>query len=207
MFRYSLLALILHVIVSGIRAEEEAPKASTEPRDLPIELKIVADAATWELNSRGDPPFKFQENIRKGEKSGQLVSATSVELELEIKNKSNHSIRIWVDGDDTLLTFDLKGPGAMTAQARPSALGRAISPRSVTIQPGRSYRIPLTSLSDGLRLTSRHLYITEIGDYRLSATFKTGVSPAPLATRELSGGFGEVILKSAPIKFHVKRPS
>lgn len=210
MIRSALLSVLVLATASFCHAQEEGkdekPQASTEPKGLPLELRIVGELAGWELDSRGDPATKFQEKIRAGEKSGQLVSATRVELELEIRNTGSSSIRIWVSGDATLLTFDLKGPGAMTADSK-EPLNGTIAPQTVTIAPGKSHRIPFTSLAHGKRLKARHSYITEIGRYQLSATFKTGVSPAPSGSKGSSAGFGEVILKSAPIEFNVKRPS
>ncbi len=188
-------------------AKDEKPAASTEPKGLPLELKIVSEQDAWELDTRGDPPFKFQQKIREGEKSGELLSATRVELQLEIRNTGTRSIRIWVGGDGTLLSFDLKGTGPMTCESRARLAPGVIPPQVITIPVGKSHKIPVTSLSHGFRNQTKYTYITEIGDYQLSATFKTAVSPAPSGTREVSSGFGEVILKSAPIEFYVKRPS
>ena len=95
----------------------------------------------------------------------------------------------------------------MTVESKARPAPGTIPPKMVTIPAGKSHKIALTSLSHGFRMQAKYTYITEIGDYQLTATFKTAVSPAPSGTRELSPGFGEVILKSAPIEFYVKRPS
>ena len=204
---YFLAAVFVALAPFALAARDEKPVASTEPKDVPLELKLVADQADWELDSRGDPSFKFQEKIRAGEKSGEPVSATRVNLELEIKNTGKQPLRIWVSGDATLLSLDLTGPGAMTAAAKLTPPTGVDPPHSVTLAPGKSYKIPLSSLAYGFRLSATHAYITETGDYQLSATFKTGVSPAPPNSKGLTLGFGEVTLKSAPIAFFVKRPS
>lgn len=214
MYRVHLFALTaIFAIGSSCLADpkidprDEKPRASTEPDDLPIELSLEGDATQWELDSRGDPAFKFQENIRIGEKSGRLLSPTRCELDLVIKNKGKTSIKIWIGGDGTLLGLDLKGPGAITLDTKVKPEPGKIPAEIVTIAPGQLHRIPLTSLSHGRRLEAKFTYISEIGNYRLAATFKTAVSPAPEKSRDVAPGFGEVILKSAPIEFRVRRPS
>jgi hypothetical protein len=212
---YRIHLLILAVVVFGLPCSadpkvdprDEKPQASTEPKGLPIELSIVGDSTQWELDSRGDPAYKFAENIRNGENSGRLLSPTRAELELEIKNKGATPIKIWVGGDGTLLSLDLKGPGAITLDTKAKPAPGSIPAEVVTIQPGKSHLIPLTTLAHGFRLESKYTYISEIGSYQLSATFTTAVSPAPPESRGVSSGFGEVKLKSLPIVFRVRRPT
>lgn len=193
--------------VPNEKLRDEKSAASTLPQGLPLELRIINEQSSWELDSRGDRPAQFQEKIREGQKSGALVSATRVELQLEIRNTGTIDVRIWVSGDDTLLTLDLQGTGPMTADSKTRPDSRVIPPVAVTIPAGKSHTIALTSLAHGFRNQAKNTYITEIGDYQLTATFKTAVSPAPKGSRRLAADFGEVILKSAPIEFYVKRPS
>ena len=188
-------------------SRDEKAVATTEPKGLPLELRIVSEGANWQLDTRGEQPFKFQQMIREGEKSGALVPATRVELQLEIRNTGISEIRIWVGGDDTLLSLDLQGTGPMMVSSKVKPTPGVVPPVVVTIPAGKSHKIPLTSLAHGFRNQAKHTYITEIGDYQLSATYKTAVSPAPSGSRRLAADFGEVILKSAPIEFYVKRPS
>ena len=47
-------------------------------------------------------------------------------------------------------------------------------------------------------------YWTEPGEYKLSATFRTAIKPAPKGTKE-ENGFGRVELKSEPVKITVEK--
>jgi hypothetical protein len=184
-------------------------ESSTEPKGIPLELTIGCDSVEpLEVHTGGDPAHIYQENIEKGAKTGHPLTGSVVELFMEIKNTGREAITIWVSGDVTLLTLDLQGNGARKAEAKLPRPKNTIPPKAVTIQPGKSYQMPLFSLSHGFRNEEKHAYVTEGGTYILTATFKTGISPAPKqTTRPLQNGFGEVILKSGQYKFLAVRPS
>jgi hypothetical protein len=206
---FTLLAALFAFSCFAQDKKDDLTGPGTDPKGIPIELKIINSALeAYEVNSLGDPYFKYQENIRKAEKSGELLPSTHVEMELEITNKGTEAIQIWVSGDATLLALELKGNGAMTASAKFPPVTSFIPPEVVKIAPGKSHRIPLTDLCFGFRNKATHAYVTEPGVYRLSASFRTGVYPPPQkATKILQKGFGEVLLRAAPIDFRAVRPS
>ncbi len=68
-------------------SEPKNYSASTEPKGLPLELRIVSEQANWELDSRGDPPFKFQEKIREGGCEAYISKPISVVNFLETVEK------------------------------------------------------------------------------------------------------------------------
>lgn len=208
MLRFGLICaavLLSSPIAISIAAEPDAkPGPSTEPKDLPIELTIVSETNEFYFDGRGEQPAKFQQRIRDMEKYGDPLPATRVQMNLQIKNKGKSTIRIWESGDATLLTLDLKGPDAMTAEAKRKGTG-FISPTVVSIAPGKTYSIPLTSLTSGFRNETKFAYCGGLGNYQLSASFKTGMSPTPQGAKALGNDFGEVVLKSAPYAFRVEK--
>jgi hypothetical protein len=221
-FRLPLIALAIVLVgFSSTMSQEkqkpaeEKPKAdppdkpSTEPRGVPLELRIInSSIEAYEIDPRGDPVYKFQEKIKKAEQSGLPLYPTRVEMELEFKNTGSDTIQVWVGGDPTLLTLKLEGNGAMTCEHKPPLSKKYIPPETVTIRPGKTHRIPLTQLSYGFRNDSTYAYISETGLYQLSATFRTAISPAPKkALRQFDKGFGEIILKAPSISFRVVRQS
>lgn len=189
--------------------KDDVLKPSTEPKNLPLELKIINNALeAYDVDARGDPFYKFQENIRKRERSGTLLFATQVEMELEIKNTGIAPIQILISSESTQLVLDLTGNGAMTAHATSATSRDPVVPQPVTINPGKSYKMALTSLASTFRNQTTHCYVTEAGLYQLSVKLRTGIFPPPKnATHMLQNGFGEVLLKSAPIEFRAIRPS
>jgi len=191
--------------------KKEAPaEPSTEPEGVPLELRIVRENKEnkdpIEYHT-GDPDHMFRQKVVEAELKGNPLRGTFVELFMEIKNTGPKPLTVYVSGDVTLLTLDLQGKGAMTAEKKHAPLKDTIPPTAVTILPGKTYIMPLNTLDHGVRNEEKHAYIAKGGNYTLTATFKTGVSPAPKGTRFLPKGFGEVILKSPPFKFLAVKPS
>ncbi|MCE9530004.1 MAG: hypothetical protein K8T89_02515 [Planctomycetes bacterium] len=215
MFCRPLLATALFVLTSApISAEDRSKRQddshpSTEPKDVPLELKIInAALEPYDVDPRGKPMFKFQENIRTAEENGRLLHPTYVDMYLEITNTGSATLELWVNGDVTLLSLDLKGNGARSASNKLTDPKGTNAPSSIKLEAGKSYRMPLKALTSGIRNDETYLYVTEPGIYKLSATFRTGVSPAPKGTTKiLQNNFGEVLLKSAPLQFRAVRPS
>ena len=207
------IAVFVLTAASLSSADKTEPKEealpATEPKGVPLELKIInAALEPYDVDPRGEPMYKFQEKIRQAEQGGLLMHPTYVEMFLEITNTGSAALDIWVGGDLTALTLDLKGNGARSAARKPPVLNDFIAPKSIKIPAGKSHRIPLPALASGIRNEEKFSYVTEPGLYWLSATFRTGVSPAPKGTtKQLKNGFGEVLLKSAPLGFRAVRPS
>ena len=224
MFSIRLFALALCLF--AISSSESAPSAEpnktpaeepkkapvlpcTEPEGVPLELKIInLSSEPYDVHYYGDPLRVFREKIVQREKEGRPIEGFEVELALEIRNTGAEAIQVWVSGDDTLLTLDLKGVGARTAEKKLPPPTETIAPKAVTIPAGKTHRIPLTRLEYGFRNESNFAYVTQPGLYQLKATFRTGVSPAPKNVKKtLQKGFGEVLLKSAPLTFRAVMPS
>jgi len=188
--------------------DPDPSKPSTEPKDVPLQLSVRNKAQeAYDLDTRGDPIFKYQDKIQASEKTGRYLPASRVEMELEIKNTGTGNLEIWVSGDATEWTYDLKGNGARSLVVKTDPPKGTIAPKAVVLKPGKSHMMPLDSLAYGFRNETKRAYLTEMGLYELAVTFRTGVWPAPTNSKQLPRGFGEVQLKSAPLKFRVVRPS
>jgi hypothetical protein len=127
-----------------------------------------------------------------------------VDLVIEIKNTTDKDVQFWVSGDPVHVNLQLKGPGAVTVKP-PIAFTREFRlPRPMTLKAGKSHSIPVAQLRYGHRGASEYAYWTEPGEYTLTATFNTGISPAPANVKPQADGFGRVILTSEPIKIKVE---
>jgi len=189
---------------------KDAPTGpSTDPKGVPLELKIIDQSpAAYDIHYYGDPLRVFRQKIVQREKEGRLIRPFSVDMVLEIKNTGGAPLEIWVSGDATLLTLDLKGNEAMTAKEKGPPAKDVVPPTVVKLAPGKAYQFPLTELRYGPRNQETNAYVTNPGIHELTATFITAVSPAPKnAKKILKNGFGEVILKSVPLKFRAMMPT
>ena len=145
-----------------------------------------------------------------------------MDLALELKNTSDKEIKIWIvgdlrdekrqnGGDYVTLKLDLNGPGAVNTLVRDSRTTPRTPPPTVhAIAPGKTWTLPVTSLchgTHGVRHMSEHRsYWTQAGDYTLTATFQTAVSPKPAGAQEtkwahFEGGF--VTVTTGPVKLKV----
>jgi hypothetical protein len=164
---------------------------------MPLELKIVVKKETvawpYELG-----PKEFEAKLNQGIKNKErnLPKPPAVDLVLTITNTSKEKMTIHVEGDANTLTLTLKGPGVVTANTGGAFTTDFRFPRSVDLEAGKSFEIPVKSLADGFRRASRYLYPTAPGDYTITATYQ-------LATAD--GGKGAV-LKSGEAKLTIAAP-
>jgi RNA polymerase sigma-70 factor (ECF subfamily) len=180
------------------KPEQKNERAKTDPAGVPLELKIVAKEDTYTLKADDVQP--------------------AVNLVLEFKNTGTKDISFLVGGDapDLPYFFKLEGPGAVNKDTGMIGVRRRQTlPTKVDLAAGKSYEFPIRSLrTPNANRPGSTSYWTKPGDYTLTATYYTEVSPAPDAApkQKLEGlpawskpgtGFGAVVLTSAPVKLKV----
>jgi hypothetical protein len=194
------------VLAAGGGADEpkDKDKAKTDPPGAPVEAVLKVKKATYALDLGGKGGDEFKKLIAAGDDTGVYPPAPAVDLALELKNTGEKDIRLRVEGTQNVLDLDLQGPGAVTA-----ALKRQITPKlivaskTITLEPGKSYEIPITSLSFGFKGDHR-AYWTEAGKYTLAASYKTALSPVPAGGKDGGDGFAPLTVTSAPAAIAVE---
>jgi len=197
-----LLSSVALGVMSGAVAGDE-PKGKDEPKAGPLVLKIVAKKTTYAWDGGGKTPAEFKkhlEEVAAAIKAGKDPNvkwppAPPVELTLQITNTGKEDVTVYVGGDPNVFTLELKGPGVFTLSPPLAFTADFRLPRGMKLEPGKSYEIPLKSLTDGFRGASRLVYWTEPGDYTLSATYQLADA----------GGEKGAVLKSQPIKLKVEK--
>lgn len=184
--------------------DKKSDKPSADPAGTPLELTITGKATTYTLDTAGLSAEDYRKKLADEAKTGKPLAVPAIDLAAEIKNTSDKPVQVWTTGDPVLLTLDLKGKGAVNLDPALAFTREFRIPKSVEIPPGKSFVMPLTSLTSGFRGRSHVSYWTDPGDYELVATLKTGVSPAPKGSKDAMDGFGQVTLTSAPFKLTVE---
>jgi hypothetical protein len=192
--------------------EEPAEKGKTEPASAPLEARLVAKKTTYVL----DPAMKqavldYKKKIEDKDKpgapglflGGSLPACPTVDLALELRNRGDKEIKLWIGGDQTRLQLSLKGSGAVGFSYTGPVATIARLPQTIALAPGRVHTIPITSLSHGFRGLDR-VYWIEPGEYTLTAGYVTAVSPPPAGSKEADEKFGRVTATSAPVKLRVE---
>jgi hypothetical protein len=184
-----------------VRADEkkDEPKAN-----LTVTATLVAKTTTYKLDLGGKTADDFKKELKDAEKSGKVPVTPTVEMTLELKNTGDKDVQVWVSGDPVVVMLDLKGPGAVSIKPQLAFTTIFIGPKAVTIAPGKTHAISVTSLKYGFRNASHMAYWTEPGEYTLMASLRTGISPVPKGSKETRDGFGEVTLTAEPVKIKVE---
>ncbi len=199
--RTILTTLSLVLAPLALRGDE---KKDEKPADLPVKAKLVAKTTTYKLDLSGKTADEYRASLKEGITTGKLPPAPAVELTLELTNTSDKEVQIWTRGDPVTVTIELKGPGAETVTPRQAFSRIYHVPMPMTLAPGKSFSVPITSLAHGFRGISQRTYWTAPGEYKLIASFNTGIAPAPPGTKADPNGFGRAPIRSEPIDIKVE---
>jgi hypothetical protein len=198
--------LLLALLVSGLAAPagDDKPQARTDPPSTTLEVRLIANKDTYSLDRGGKTAAQYRKSLQEALAADGFPATPPVDLVLEFRNTGDQEIQVWIGGDTTELKLELDGPGVVTGVSRRAVTEELRKPKTVTIAPGKSYTLPIKELEYGTRSQVDGAYWTEAGDYTLTATYKTAVSPAPKGAKGAGGGFGFVTARSAPIKLKVE---
>lgn len=198
-------ALLLAALAAAAPADDKTPaKPKAVPEGTPLELHVTGKTTRYTLDTGLVAPEEYKKTLDAAVKAGgKLPPTPEVDLTVEIKNTSDKPLNVWVKGDPVVLELVLKGGGAVNAEPRRAFTQQFNTPEAVEIPPGKAHAMPLKNLDGGFRRQSKFAYWGAKGEYELTATLKTGVSPAPKGAPE-ADGFGVVTLTSAPFKLTVE---
>jgi hypothetical protein len=195
---WSALAVLTLGALAPLGNADETKK--TDPSKGPVEALLKANKKTYTLDLGGKSAADFRKQIESGADTGEYPEAPKVDLTLELKNTSDKEVEIKVGGTQNVIELEVKGKGAITAPLKRRITPKfLIAPRTVTLAPGKSVRVPITSLEFGFKGSHRAWWV-EPGKYTLSARYKTNISPRPKDAKE----DGAVTLTSAPITLEVE---
>ncbi len=208
----SILSFVMIFGFAGFAPSEDkkADKPKADPEGTPLELTITGKTTKYTLDTGALSLAEYKKQIEaatgKGAKGigGRPPAPPTVDLNIEIKNTSDKTVKVWEKGDPVIVTLEVKGKGAANVDVNgPMTLEFRI-PVAVEIAAGKSATIPVKSLMSGMRGMTHYSFWTEPGDYELVATLRTGMSPAPKGAKDAGEGFGAVTLTSPAFKITVE---
>jgi hypothetical protein len=147
-----------------------------DPERFPKEMIAVGKAAeslSFTLDLGGRTVAAFQEQVRSGTKAADLPKPPEVNLPLEIRNQSDHPLRVWLGGRYSTLTMNLRGPGVVRVPAGDGALKPFGDAQSIPLAPGKSHFLPISRLVSGSNSEVYYLYWTKPGRYVLTVELRT----------------------------------
>ncbi|HEX4610655.1 MAG TPA: hypothetical protein VH092_20865 [Urbifossiella sp.] len=201
-------AVLAGLFVSGAGADE--PKGGKAgPPGTPLAVTITGKAK-YAFDPGSLSPEAYRKTIEDAARPDKklpfgtkLPVPPEVDLVVELKNTSDRPVTMWANGDPVVLTLTLSGKGAYNLDP-PIAMTREFRiPQEIKLDAGKTHALPVKMLKSGTRGVTHYGYWTGPGEYELTATLKTGVSPAPKGA-QVNDGFGVVTLTSAPFKLSVE---
>jgi RNA polymerase sigma factor (sigma-70 family) len=158
------------------RGEKDAVEG--KPKSAPLEIRLITRKDTYTLDLGGQTRGEFLRHVREEEgmvtdRPASLPPAVAVDLVLELRNTSQETLELTLGGDASTLTLELQGPGALSVVSQRSFTEKPVPGTPVTISPGKSHSLPITSLSWGKRNTQYRAWWTRAGDYTLTAKLMT----------------------------------
>jgi hypothetical protein len=192
-------------LVAAVSAAGDKPKKEPRDKDQPIKATLVAKKAKYPLDLGGKTSEEFQKELKDAAKTGRgFPAAPAVDLALELKNTTDKDITVWIGGTPTTLNLKLEGKGAESVVATRIFPRIYMLPKSVTLAAGKTHTIPIKNLQYGIRGMQYRAYWTRPGEYKLTASYRTAINPAPKDAQDAGKGFGIVTLTSKPVKIKVE---
>jgi hypothetical protein len=160
------------VKVEGTKAPAVAPKA--------LAATLIANKNTYALDpaQRGAAFRDLLKNLRTTGKAAP--AAPTVDFTLRITNHSGSAQTFPIGGDESQLDLKLEGTGAVTIDNLVAMTMEFRMGNPITLEPGKTYDIPVTRLAFGSRGIARMAYFTEAGDYTLAVTLVTIQNEKPV---------------------------
>jgi hypothetical protein len=196
-------AVFAAAAVAAQEPQEKAARAKSTPPGAAVEARLVAGKATYPLDLAGLSAEDYRKQVKDSVKGGG-PQPPKVDLTLELINTSDKDVEVRVGGTANEIKLDLKGPGAETVAFKGPQPRFMIAPKTITLAPGKSEKVPIKSLKYGRRNLTDGAYWTAAGEYTLAASYQTTMRPAPEGATVGGDGFGAVTLTSAPIKIQVE---
>jgi hypothetical protein len=175
------------VLAAAIDRGNTQPAKDSSDNPLGLKLRLIAKQDTYVLDLGGKSAEDYRKQIDAiVPDMGKPPPGPKVDLTLEISNPSDKEATIWVGGDDTRLSVELKGPGAASKLLTTRQTADIKISKAIEIPAGKTYSRPVTDLAYPLPRQNSQWYWTTPGEYTLTATWKLGApkgqKPGPTLT-------------------------
>src|SRR5207237_10204587 len=128
---------LLALLALPVFAED---KADPTKSNLPVEAKLILKTTKFKLEQS---PEELKKQLKEAEKTGRYPKPPAFEMSLEVRNRSQKEVQVWNKGDPVSVTYELKGPGAVTHKPRLAFTTIYHVPQEVKLEPGKSLTMGL----------------------------------------------------------------
>jgi WD40 repeat protein len=184
-----------HVSIWEIAKLSPVRKRKVETPPMPLEATLTSRKVTYSLNLNGNTPQEFARLVQ----GWPLPPSPKVDIVLALRNAGTKTLTFH---RDILLSHYLTGDGAMNhpmysyqTEGRPSE-----EPKKVTLDPGKTFEMPIQSLDCG---HAEQSYWLLPGEYTLHARCFIWCDSVPDGLDKLSGKSGHLHLNAPPLRVKV----
>jgi hypothetical protein len=185
--------LQLALVIPDTRQEYKSTSAiEVRPmHDLAAFLKAsdaVALAAPIRAGQSGEA---FRHELVQAQRDNKLPPPPALPVALALRNTGDRSVEVRLGNADSELTLDVRGEGVVRMPAVGVAAPEFLRPQTFQLAPGEELVVRIDRLIAGERDRLEYIYLTEPGEYTVSARLRVTV-----------GGAG-MILRSGPMRVRV----
>ncbi len=172
--------------------------------------QVPAKPLAYSLDLGGKTAAEFRRQLSESRDIGRLPPPPLVNLRLELRNRSDRPVRLFIGAEQSELLLNLSGPGVATAVTKDGFGAAFLIPKTIVLGPGQSYALPIGRLIYGSRQRMRCAYWTQPGEYTLAIRYKAALSPPPRGAPRArvdgheEGEIGFVLLHGEPIRVTVR---
>jgi hypothetical protein len=179
-------------------AREGGPEAKMSPaiavrttRELPAPPKGSGTEAMAMPTAVGQTGEAFRRELLQAQRDGKLPLPPAIPLTLTLKNTSEHPVDVRLGDSTSELSVDLRGQGVLRIPAVGVAEPEFFHSQVFQLAPGDQLVFRIDRLIAGARGRLEYIYLTEPGEYTLTATLR------------LTAGGAVVTLESDTIRLKV----
>jgi Putative zinc-finger len=140
---------------------------------LPIERVAEAKAVLVRGVQSGK---EFRDDLVKAQQKGKLPLPPAIALDLALVNTSEREVEVRLGDIVPTLELDLPGDGVIRIAAPDASTPDFLRPQSLHLGPGQQHIIHIDRLIAGSHKKLEYIYVTEPGDYTLTARLRFTVA-------------------------------
>jgi len=191
----ALVAAVLLIAVGLIwwLPKEDPDRKDTEPQfallvqagktrqkvDVPaLVMEKSAAVAVVPLAARSGDALR--EDLRKAQRDGKLPLPPEIELELVLVNSGQHAVEVRLGDERAELSLDVQGNGVVRSAAPKAEMPAVLRPHTLLLQAGKQHVFQIDRLVAGTPGKVEYIYLTEPGEYKLTARLRLTADGRPL---------------------------
>jgi hypothetical protein len=181
--------------LAALTTRGDLPEIKAEPLVAvrTIGAKALAEKVESVAMAPGPDAMKLKHDLAQAREGGKLPLPPAVPLALALTNAGARTLEVRLGDASSELALEVRGPGVVRVPAPDAAEPEFLRRQTVRLAPGERHVLHVGRLVDGARDRLEYVYLTEPGDYTLTARWR------------VTAGGEVVTVPSEPIRVRVRK--